>query len=183
MNIKIISINMFRPTFSWSKWACKTRDYHLTINDILNFESGKEYKILFLDRNWEDVCVWGGINRVDGKIYDPVEYFKDHYALYTHATHNIHNNEQCINGSIRWSFDLNNYEDWRFWEFDINFNKENWYPLRNNILPKNNGTFDSGIYEEEKHYTDFPLNTRLGWRGPAILWSDMDHLPLILHEN
>lgn len=152
----------------------------MTINDILNFESVKEYKILFLDRNCVDVCVWGSDDRVDGKIYDPVEYFKDHYALYTHAPKN---NEKCITGSMRWSIDLNNHEDWQSWEFDINYNKECWYSLRNNVLPRNNGNFDSGIYEEDKHYTELPLNTRLGCREPAILWSNIERLPLILHEN
>lgn len=57
--------------------------------------------------------------------------------------------------------------------FDIEYKKDNWYPLVNGYLPEK---------DSQKHWSEFPKNTHIGARGPMIKWKDLVKLPNIHYE-
>lgn len=57
-----------------------------------------------------------------------------------------------------------------------------WYPLREDaILPVRDvqGIVPGEFAQGDKHYTAFPVSTRLGWRRPMMCVSDVDRYPNI----
>lgn len=66
-------------------------------------------------------------------------------------------------------------------DFDIDLGTF-WHPLFNNKVPKSDFEDTFSIPEKftGKHYNEFALNTRIGWRGPCMLLEDVKKLPKIL---
>ena len=104
------------------------------------------------------------------KIIKAENFFSDGYIIKYKRT----------NGLIgEWKF-LNFDDNYSLREFDLDFGRF-WYPLVNNKVPK----FDDDWFSVPekfagKHYNEFPLNTRIGWRGPCMLLEDLKKLPKIL---
>lgn len=145
-----------------------SRKYHLTIKDILDLPIGESIKIFCMDRNLFDFCI--NKDRID-KIIKAENFFSDGYII----------KYKRINGLIgKWKF-LNIDNNYSLREFDIDLDTF-WYPLVYNRVLKTD--FDDIFYIPEKfsgkHYNEFPLNTRIGWRGPCMLLEDVKKLPKIL---
>ena len=145
-----------------------SRKYHLTIKDILDLPIGESIEIFCMDRNLFDFCI--NKDRID-KIIKAENFFSDGYII----------KYKRINGLIgKWKF-LNIDNNYSLREFDIDLDTF-WYPLVYNRVLKTD--FDDIFCIPEKfsgkHYNDFPLNTRIGWRGPCMLLEDVKKLPKIL---
>jgi hypothetical protein len=69
-------------------------------------------------------------------------------------------------------------------EFHIQYDEHNWYPLRDGRLPKKDpqGLANFGA-SARREYTDFDKDTPIGWRGPMILWNKIDNLPDVFWEE
>ena len=121
-----------------------------------------------MDRNLFDFCI--NKDRID-KIIKAENFFSDGYII----------KYKRINGLIgKWKF-LNIDNNYSLREFDIDLDTF-WYPLVYNRVLKTD--FDDIFFIPEKFsgkfYNEFPLNTRIGWRGPCMLLEDVKKLPKIL---
>ena len=80
-----------------------------------------------------------------------------------------------LDGKIKHQWQNNNEEPYNF-EFEIEYKKNNWYPLTNGILPAEDEQGFSELLGEDKSWSEFPKSTHIGWRGPMILWDDLKKL-------
>jgi len=147
------------------KWIEDTKPFHLRINDVMDFKEGQEIMFLVMDRNLYDIAC-----EDDGNIlFQPKHFFGLNTATYTHS--------RDLKGTIVYHWAQENSPEYPF-EFEIEYAPGNWYPLTDGHLPARDpqemAPFD---YDEPKPYTDFPVDTRLGWRGPMMKWDDLDIQP------
>jgi len=147
-----------------NSWIQKNRKYWLTIKDIENLKVNKKIKLLVLDRNIYD-CKDKFIR---GKLYKPENFFIENSAIYWK------NNVVNLDGSIYYKWQ-NNQKPYEF-EFEIEYKKNNWYPLKNGILPATDEQGFSELLGEDMSWSEFPKKTHIGWRGPMILWENLKKL-------
>lgn len=157
-----------------AEWVKRTSlPYHLTIRDIEQLELNKPTNIFLMDRNVYDTSLDEG-NNPKNKAIKPSSFFrKGYYITFTKK-------EEGIKG--KWIFNIepnNSYNK----EFDINLGTV-WYPLKNDKVPERDwqGLFDLSKYYN-MHYSDFPRDTKLGWRGPMMLVQNMDKCGYIIWTN
>lgn len=133
------------------EWKEYVRDECLTIKDVKNMRKGERYKFLVLDRNVFDTAQKEDTHH---RSFNPEEYFRDNWIIYTHDTD--------MKGTIDWSFGES-----REFEFEIEYSPGCWYSM-----------YDFQ-YDEYQHYTTFPESTRVGWRGPMLLWEKVKDQPKV----
>jgi hypothetical protein len=160
------------------EWEDNAAQYSLTIGDIMNLNKGDQIKILSFNRNYLDtVC---GSNE-ENKTYCPEVFFKKECHTYIH--------EDGLKGKMFW-----NYGEDSDFEFEIEYEQNHWYPLRNGYLPKEDPMLSkvsgnckafcgSFSYSKPKHWSTFPRSTRIGWRGPIMLWKDVNEQPNVYWSN
>jgi hypothetical protein len=167
---KIIKLN--EQGYELSKWIEKNKKYYLTINDIIKLEPYKKIKLLVLDRNiYDDTDVF-----IEAKLYKPESFFIKNSAIFWKTTD--------LQGKIyyKWQDEYNNKEPYDF-EFEIEYKKGNWYPLKNGILPAKDEQNMFQLLGKNKHYLEFPKTTHIGFRGPMILWNKLNKLKKIYIIN
>jgi hypothetical protein len=170
-----------KPTFDGLEiddWIEETKANHLRIGDISKFKHGEKIKVLVMDRNLYDTLY--RINN-ENQLYKATDFFRESSAIYEH---------DCdLKGKIRYKWqslpeynnnenddDINDNKRWYDLKFHIEYKNGNWYPLENGILPAN-GEHDTKLLEFDHKWNDFPDNTRVGWRGPMMLWSNVENAP------
>jgi len=152
---------------SFTQFLNESNSVHLTINDITKLDSNKKIKILCIDRNIYDLIDMNKSN----KSYKINKFFENAYqGIY------IHDN------NLQGMFLFNNDTEPQNFEFHIEWIPDHWYPLRNGIL-KSDEQFTFPVEFEGKSWKEFPLNTRIGWRGPMIQKKYLKYFPLIYKEN
>jgi hypothetical protein len=191
-------INIEKKGLHWGAWKYEARNKWLTIKDIQNLKKGQKIKVLMLDRNTND-RVQGGKCKPN-KTYKPKTFFKYCWGIYIHDKdlegelyHHFDlgkNNKLPIkekktkkNKPKPWSTlkirkdgtDPNPYQ--YDFEFDIEYKDDSWYPLENGLLPSLPKTGTGLLDGRYKKWNELPKDTCVGWRGPMILWNDLDTLP------
>jgi len=187
-------MNLEKKGLNFLNWKESSRKHWLQIKDIKKLSKGDKIKLLVLDRNIVDILD----SKVKyNKIYKPNKFFAFNWAIYTHNKDlqgeifyswqqeeidkkNINNqkggNSTYVIGSI------DNTKPYKF-EFDINYTKGLWFPLEKGYLPAK-GDFGENLLDgKRKKWNKFPNDTYIGWRGPMILWKNLDKLPDIYHLN
>lgn len=154
-------------------WIKHTTPHHLQIKDICNLPTGTNIPVLVLDRNVLDIAECQDTNEVNC-TYPPSQFFRHNRATY------IHKDELTGDIIFHWeSKDSNKI----IFEFHIEYDTGHWYPLENGHLPKNNPQDVSSFQNDKsKSWKEFDPNTRIGWRGPMILWENIDNLPRIYYS-
>jgi hypothetical protein len=149
------------------KWLYEdSLKYHMTIKDVIDIPKGEEREIFFMDRNIIDIA---DRNEKNVEML-PSDFFKDCYFIKFIKT------DDGIRGTWFWNKhyldDVGNCPEHK--EFDIDLGTF-WYPLKDNKVPVND---QQGIVRfgknAGKHYSSFPNNVRLGWRGPMMLKENMN---------
>ncbi len=142
-----------------AQWVVDTLQYHITMRDILAMPQDTSINLFCMDRS---------ISRSRGgqPPKKPSIYFKDaHYVTFTKI------------GGIRgkWLFNSNPRTTY-LQEFYVYIQEtDEWAMLRDDRI----------FHSKEKkyvgrHYTEFPEDTRIGWRGPMMLRKNMDRCPPII---
>ena len=139
-------------------------DHHLTIQKIMDIPSNTPTEIAFFDRNYIDFAS----NNPVGIPIPAREALRHRYrGIFTRA-------QDTIEGTMIWSWDGDNEEHEEDWEWDILIDNERWYPLKY-------------INNDELDYPQWRKldpNTKLGWRGPSVLDSDIGSFPpIIINDN
>lgn len=160
---KILKLNT--QGYELSKWIDKTRKYWLTIKDIEKIKINKKIKLVVLDRNiYDNKDVFK-----KGTLYKPENFFINDSAVYWKTS------IAGLDGKIKHKWQNNTDEPYNI-GFDIEYKKNNWYPLINGILPAEDEQGFSQLLGVEKSWSEFPKTTHIGWRGPIIIWDDLKHL-------
>lgn len=151
-----------------NNWLNKMKHKYITIKDIEKLNKGDCIKLLAIDRNFYDLIN----NNEIGVEYPPEIFLQDNYIFeYTH------NNK--LNGKIRWVKEkkINNFN------FDINYNIHNWYPLNDEgELPERDPQDLFSFKNVKKNYKEYPQETLIGWRGPMLLWKDVINNNIMIYR-
>lgn len=135
------------------------KDKHLTLEDIKELETGKELDLVVWDRNFEEYKIWKELQ--PEKVYDPETFFSE-------------NRCKCIyKGDLKW-------------DIVFGFGQTIQHPLHLNIddywLPIDNGYVNVPNGPKVLWYA-FPDTTRIGWRGPVMLWNQLAKMPKVYYKN
>ena len=162
----------------YQQWDQLSYNKHaLTIKDIINLKKGQQIKVLTMDRN-----VWDCLTDcTKGQSYPPEELLADSWAIYIH--------EENLRGKLVFWFECENDQieftnelDQSDFEFHVEYEKGNWYPLKQGYLPANDPQGYSFFpWTEKKYWTEFDQMTPVGWRGHMILWSKLEEMPDIYY--
>lgn len=143
---------------SWKEWDASTSELYLTIGDIIKLEAGAQLELLIQDRNVADSV--GNLGHDDGQPRSGKRFFEGLTDTFTY--------KHGLTGVMKWHWSTAAAE--RTFTFELFSEKHQlWYPLN-----------EFGFFRpEEVHWMDMPLTTLVGWRGPAMLWADLDGQPYI----
>ena len=151
-------ISKLKGTLHFEKWYDASRKYWLTIKDIEKLTLKDKILVLPLHRNVLD----GPMTKYKQNVpYTPEIFFKKEKDTFIH------------HGNLEGIFKLYDKHDKQPKGLDVEYKKDNWYPIFNGKLSKG-----------KKHWSKLPKKTHVGLKGPMILWKDLKKLPkLYFDEN
>jgi hypothetical protein len=155
-------------------WILIHKDKHLTIKDLSKMEIGKEYDVVIFDRNFDEP-IWDG--KEEFKLYTPEEMFEDSH-------HKI-----IYRGNLEWDIVFCFGETFRHpVHLDVSHLPTNWtwMAIDNEHIEIKNEIIKEGAEmpfdrPTKMHWEWFRDDTRIGWRGPIMLWEDLKDLPQVYY--
>lgn len=162
---KIIKLKKMGCDFD--EWYNKSRKYWLKLKTILHMNNNKEIKCLLLDRNVCDIIYQS--NKL-GKLYDPKSFFKNNVVTIKKV--------KDLTVQIQFPHE-NKINESRNFEFHVEYEKDNWYPLINGTLPDKCEQMGYSLLDKEYKWYELSENICIGYRGPMIMWNDVDLMPKI----
>jgi hypothetical protein len=150
----------------YSDWYnLASQKFALKISDIINLKHGEQLEVLILDRNVWDITLNPQTN-IPNVNHDPETFFRYNRGTY------VHNKDLSGELTMHWK-DKDSTDKF---EFHLEYMPGKWYPLNNGVMP---GEEQGLPWTEEQHWTKFPQTTKVGYRGPMILWSKLKEMPKI----
>lgn len=156
------------------------RNEEFTLGNFLEMKVDDVRNFLFLDRNVFDIACE---NRQDGTEYPPQVFFDQ----------NVHRLKKT--GIFEWEI----YWSWDLAQECINRDIHLYHPEDKFWFPLDSEGYFNPVDELELldldpvrtefwtqnrvHYTEFPPDTRIGWRGPLIPWEKVINLPPVLYTE
>ncbi|AYV75426.1 MAG: hypothetical protein Terrestrivirus1_300 [Terrestrivirus sp.] len=143
---------------------CKNE--HLTIRDVKLMSVGDVIDVVIWDKNFEEYWIWE--HAEEKTYYDPCVFFKSNRCKLTYK------------GDMQWDI---------YFDFGDTFTHPvhldvsslqtdwTWYPI-----DELDGKIHSDWTTKHIHWTEFPDTTRVGWRGPIMLWDKLKDLPQIYYD-
>ena len=136
-------------------WEEETRASHVCIKDILILEPGTSVKYICMDRNVWDIAL---DDNKEGTHYDPLHFFRANIVTFTKTGYGI-------GGTLDYP-DVGLLEDF---ELHLEYRPGNWFPLQDGQLPaEDDQGFADFPWTEPQSWRNFPLTTRVGYRGPFV---------------
>jgi hypothetical protein len=164
-NTNIKNTNTELAPIEMYKFINDCKSQHLTIADIKLLNIGDRLDVVIWDRNFEELWIW---TNADNEVaFTPDEFFSSNRHTLTYLGN--------MKWNIRYPFGIDFIHNI---ELDVSKldNIMKWYPIS-----------DDGKIEflrVSKHWTDFPDDTRVGWRGPIMLWNKLLTMPNVyLKDN
>ena len=168
-------------SFEMYKWIKGCRPYHLTLGDILKWKKGEKVDVCMLDRNFEEYDIW--TNAKPDKVFTAATFFAKNKATLTYKgdfiwditydygetiEHPVH---FCTSGlATSWTWVALECGNGGEGDISIIIDSE---MLRSGIpFPKHKNQI-------RIRWQEFPKPTRVGWRGPMILWKHLSILPKV----
>ncbi len=164
----------------YNQWEKETRNFHSTIQSILDIPIGESRTFLCLDRNALDI-VENRLYEIKKGIITPSELFENNYYIRFVRTTGIMGKIDIFykNQEKRIINDEDKDDDYgEELEFDINYIRSNWYPLKNGELPAIDSQFGTSLLGKVRDWKSFPKTTRIGWRGPMIPIEKIDKIKI-----
>lgn len=147
-------------------WEENAREKWLKVGDIEKLKTGDTIKVLVMDRNLYDITM--DINDPN-TLYTSEHFFSQNTATYVHGsglqgklTFHIGNNDDIVQDPF---------------DFHVQYNGSCWYPLKNGSLPAEDEQGLFPLLDREVGWDEFPLDTPIGWRGPMVLWENVEAMP------
>jgi hypothetical protein len=183
------NVNLCKKGIPYSIYDDCIRKHWLTIGDIKRLKKGDPLQLLNINKN-------PSVNMISDMIYDkhlksyklykPNVFFKSEIVKYLHdkdifgkfnfSNKRLEHFPVIINNEVQ---DILNQNT-----FDIEYKRNNWYPLDSNgYLPAKSTNLSYILLDgKKKHWSEFPDNTHIGWRGPMVIWRKLDNLPKIFYD-
>lgn len=156
-----------------------TKDKHLTLADIKKLQVGEKLDVVIWDGNWEEY--WSSAENL--KPYSAEEFFK------------FNRHQLTYKGDMKWDIHFNFGETF---EHPVHLNtdhlqtfsrwckvdeKDGKIHITSEYLPQGMSEIPSIWKPKHIHWTEFPDTTRVGWRGPIMLWSKLKDCPSVYLET
>ncbi len=135
--------------------------YCLRVRDLERMKPGETIRLVTLDRNLCDNIPVSS----HGRCHSPVDFFHSlgKIEYYTH----FHDLKGYMEGKDH------AYDARELFEFSgLLEDKELWYPFKDGRMQQDNNRL----------YTTYSKNMKLGWRGPSIKYDELLHMPRLLLE-
>ena len=146
---------------------------HLTLGDIKQLSPGDSLDVVIWDRNFEEGWIWSAAE--ENHPYDPTFFFRE----------NRH--KLVMKGNLIWDIHYSWGQVVRHpIEFDVSDmnTKWTWAPVKNGVIQIDNAFLDGDSQWavnsrkiHNKSQDEFPDSTRVGWRGPIMLWDKLSNYP------
>ncbi len=157
------------------------KDNHLTINDILDLSAGDKLDVVIWDRNFEEYWIWNKAK--SNKPYDPQIFFGPNRWTIIYK------------GDMEWTI-ISEAGEGESFDHPVHLNTEHlntymiWVGLENDGMVhieyeiiKEGNKIPKGWIETHIHWKDFPKTTRVGWRGPIMLWKKLEKLAKVYYKK
>jgi hypothetical protein len=127
-------------------------DEHLTLGDVKDLATGAQLDVVVWDRNFDDGWIYTSSER--GRHYTPEEFFETNRRTLTIVGH-----------PMAWEIEFPSGTHQHHMELCIDDEGNKWRPIRcdGSVM----GADDS---ENNGMWADWDDDTRVGWRGPMMLW-------------
>lgn len=141
------------------KFIEESKDRHLTIADVKNLDVGEEIDCVIWDRNFEEYWIWN--KTVSEKPYKATEFFKHNRVKVKYL------------GNMKWLLKMS----WGEFEHSVHINtcKSHFWPVDDDQMIRLNK-----IMIDVK---TLPTKTRVGWRGPMMLWKHLESMPKVYNKS
>lgn len=150
-------------------WIENTRSKHLTLGDLKKWKKGETKDVIIWDRNFEEYGIWGGLK--EEKTYKPAKFFKGNH-------HKIK-----YNGDFTWDITFE-FGGTITHPVHLDIKKEGtgwwWSPLDGEYIVLDTSYSNGKITKKKKkkvvkkHHSEYRDDTRIGWRGPMMLWEHVE---------
>lgn len=153
-----------------------TRPHQLTLGDVVALRVGQQFEVVIWDRNFEEYWMWE--SAVPGQRYDPQTFFAANRWTVTYRGDLNWTLEQNATGEVNDSIHINTASLNTSW---------NWSPLKDGYVNISNEEVSSGfslagLSPKNIHWTRFPDQTRVGWRGPMMRWEKLATMPNVYYD-
>lgn len=158
-----------------------TKDKHLTIGDLLSMKNGDTREVVIWDRNFSEKWIFD--YAINLKHYKPEEFFlkNKHKIVYKgDMTWDIHFNDGFMsNHPVH--LDVTSLDTFYHWvPLDENDGKIH---ITDEILPVGVDAIPAHWKAKHIHWKDFANTTRVGFRGPIMLWKDLKDMPMVYYHD
>jgi len=156
----------------------------LTIADVTGMRAGETVELLVMDRNLCDHVYPG-----PGRPLRPPAFAEDFFSLAVDGATYAH--VDGISGRLRWGWE--EADAWEDFTFEVEYSPGHWHPLVDGRLPTREWFHEqfeiseAGLDEMLAErcpgmvlgmpWRDLPPETRVGWRGPAMVWRRLSEMP------
>lgn len=156
---------------------CKNK--HLTLGDIKKMKVNDIIDVVIWDRNFEEYWIWE--NAKNKQLYNAETFFEENH-------HQIK-----YKGNMEWEIIFNFGETYThkihldvsnlntYWKW-YGLSDDNKIHITQEIL-KDNQKIPKHWKKKHAHYSEFSDNTRVGWRGPIMLWDKLKKMPQVYLLN
>jgi hypothetical protein len=151
-------------------WLQATRTLHLTIADVLTLKPGETLECVCVDRNLgvPRCNPSSSRSRVDAS-QRPLDFFQAAYRLRLMRTVTQRGGALPVSGGITVPTDVAPSALDAAFEPDIEHDRGRFFPLSRGMLPAwHSCTGETLGAAGGMHWRQFPSDTRIGWRGPAM---------------
>jgi hypothetical protein len=138
---------------------------HLTLGDVKDLATGDQLDVVVWDRNYDDGWIYSTSEK--GKPYTPEEFFATIRRTLTIVDHHMAWSIEFPTGSVQHHI-----------EVCIDDEGNKWRPIQcdGNVM-------DADAEEDNGRWTDLPDKTRVGWRGPMMLWNKLAGKPNVTYKG
>jgi hypothetical protein len=150
-------------------WIDQHKPKHLTIRDLKKWAVGETKDVIIFDRNFEEYSIWNNFKK--NKEYNPTHFFEDNQCKITY------------NGNLTWDIHYP-FGGTACHNIELDIEKLNtgwhWSPLCEEYMILDTTTKNHRITklppkdQQKIHWSQFDDDTRIGWRGPIMLWKDVE---------
>lgn len=160
------------------QWIKDTRPYHLNLKEVQNWQKGEKREVVMFDRNFEEYDIWENIKQKTS--LPATTFFKHNKGTLTYK------------GDLKWDI---TYDFGETIEHEVHISTASlstswkWVNIENNHIEIKNEVLDNRVTlpshksKMKIPISKFPLETRVGWRGPMIEWKYLSKLPPVYWER
>jgi hypothetical protein len=154
--------------------------FHLTVADVKKLNVGEELDVVVWDRNFEEYWIWS--HAESEKPYLPEEFFQSNRHTLKYLGNMTWEFRYEYGGNVVYKVELdvtalNTRYKW------CNIESNGKIHITKDMERRVNKDMTRKWEEISKHWTDFPDTTRVGWRGPIMLWERLHCMPQVYNKD